>query len=182
MQLSALLFFLLHRHASLIQQPDPDSIRFANMGSQNGRRPGEGTRTRTTGSPQHVFKSAPTSQRALHFHPTASPSAADVVSQPLSTSDPAYHAMTETPKPGLTLRPLMVAILSGHSYSGYHTPQACFKRASSSPHSRPRTWLITSNPTTYDLRSSVHFCNQRTHWSLLSSLLGGLPSPVILVK
>ena len=113
-------------------------------------------------APQHVFKSAPTSQRALHFHPTASPSAADVVSQPLSTSDPAYHTMTETPKPGLTLRPLVVAILPGHSYSGYHTPQACFKRASSSPHSRPRTWLITSNPTTYDLRSSVHFCNQRT--------------------
>ena len=83
----------------------------------------------------------------------------DISRPPLTWSN---HSMTETPKPGLTLRPLVVAILPGHSYSGYHTPQACFKRASSSPHSRPRTWLITSNSTTYDLRSSVHFCNQRT--------------------
>ena len=43
----------------------------------------------------------------------------------------ANHAMTETPKPGLTLRPLVVAILPGHSFSGYHTPQ----RASSSSQS-----------------------------------------------
>ena len=59
----------------------------------------------------------------------------------------------------------MVAILPGHSCSGYHTPherlQACFQQLSLTA-----TWLITSNPTTSDLRSSVHFCNQRTLLSL----------------
>ena len=55
----------------------------------------------------------------------------------------------------------MVAILPGHSCSGYHTPQerlqACFQQLS-----LKATWLITSNPTTSDLRSCAHFWHQLT--------------------
>ena len=60
--------------------------------------------------------------------PSASVHSTPDIPRPLTTS--ANHAMTETPKPGLTLRPLVVAILPGHSFSGYHTPQACFQQLS----------------------------------------------------
>ena len=70
--------------------------------------------------------------------PSASVHSTPDIPRPLTTS--ANHAMTETPKPGLTLRPLVVAILLGHSFSGYHTPQ----RASNVlPTALKATWLIT---------------------------------------
>ena len=68
--------------------------------------------------------------------PSPTPDIPRPLTPPLTWS--ANHAMTETPKPGLTLRPLVVAILPGHSFQATTHPSVL-------PAALKATWLIKTN-------------------------------------